>query len=112
MRECGATYHESTDASLRGFPLEAAVDVVARVDQEHDAASNSVEVAQQKLKEAKAQRGVIMLSFEIRKNGNGGEIKNRIATQQAAKQATKFSTFFAVANKKKKTRATFTVRRR
>lgn len=39
------TYHKSTDASLRRFPFEAAVDVVACVDQEHDAASNSVEVA-------------------------------------------------------------------
>lgn len=58
LRKCSSTYHESTDASLRGFPLEAAVDVVARVDQEHNAATNSVEVAQQKLKrkrEPKAQ---------------------------------------------------------
>lgn len=71
LRKCSSTYHESTDASLRGFPLEAAVDVVARVDQEHNAATNSVEVAQQKLKrkrEPKAQWGII-ISFEMRKNG-------------------------------------------
>lgn len=39
------TYHKSTDASLRRFPFEAAVNVVTCVDQEHDAASNPVEVA-------------------------------------------------------------------
>lgn len=43
------SYHKGADAPLRRFPLKAAVDVVARVDEEHDAASDSVEVAQQQL---------------------------------------------------------------
>lgn len=42
-----ASYHEGADAPLRRFPLEAAVDVVASVDEEHDAAPHSVEVTQQ-----------------------------------------------------------------
>lgn len=48
--KCTSTYHKSTDAPLRRVPFEAAVDVAARVDQEHDAAPNSVEVTQQQLK--------------------------------------------------------------
>lgn len=46
---CTFTYHKSTDAPLWRVPFEAAVDVAACVDQEHDAASNSVEVAQKQL---------------------------------------------------------------
>lgn len=55
-RRCSHTYHKSTDASLRRFPFEAAVDVAACVDQEHDAASDSVEVAQKHLKESNTQK--------------------------------------------------------
>lgn len=47
--ECTSTYHKSADAPLWRFPFEAAVDVAACADQEHDAAPNSVEVAQQQL---------------------------------------------------------------
>ncbi len=49
MFRCNSTYHKSTDAPLWRFPFEAAVNVAACVDQEHDAAPNSVEVAQQQL---------------------------------------------------------------
>lgn len=45
------TYHKGTDAPLRRVPFEAAVYVAARVDQDHDAASNSGEVAQKQLGE-------------------------------------------------------------
>lgn len=50
------TYHKSTDAPLWRVPFEAAVDVAACVDQEHDAAPNSVEVAQQQLKRKQGQK--------------------------------------------------------
>lgn len=41
-----STHHKSTDAPLRRVPFEAAVNVAACVDQEHDAASDPVEVVQ------------------------------------------------------------------
>lgn len=61
--ECMSTYHKSADASLWRFPFKAAVDVVACVDQEHDAAPNSVEVAQQQLETTKRQIIVICMTF-------------------------------------------------
>lgn len=42
-----SSYHKGADAPLRRLPFKAAVDVVACVDEEHDAASDSVEVTQQ-----------------------------------------------------------------
>lgn len=50
ISKCTSTYYKSTDAPLWRVPFKAAVDVAACVDQEHDAASNSVEVLQQHLK--------------------------------------------------------------
>lgn len=47
--EATSTHHKRADAPLRRFPFEAAVDVIAGVDEEHDAAPHSVEVAQQQL---------------------------------------------------------------
>lgn len=64
-RRCSHTYHKSTDASLRRFPFEAAVDVAACVDQEHDAASDSVEVAQKHLKESNTQKKERLKTNEV-----------------------------------------------
>lgn len=45
-----SSYHKGADAPLRRFPFEAAVDVVACVEEEHGAAPDPVEVTQQQLK--------------------------------------------------------------
>lgn len=43
---CEGPYEEGTDAPLRRLPLEAAVDVAASVNEEHEAAPHSVKVLQ------------------------------------------------------------------
>lgn len=56
LRFDASSYHKSADAPLRRFPLEAAVDVVAGVDEERDAASDSVEVTQQQLRKKQKKK--------------------------------------------------------
>lgn len=80
-----STYHKSTDAPLWRVPFEAAVDVAACVDQEHDAAPNSVEVAQQQLKRKQRQNTVI---FKTRSERCCSEENNRVLYPQNSSRFT------------------------
>ena len=59
------SYHKRTDASLRRFPFKTAVDVAACVDEEHDAAANSIEVSQQQLRDKQHENNSYKNSTQV-----------------------------------------------
>lgn len=61
------SYHEGDDAPLGRLPLEAAFDVGAVADQDHDASLHSVEVLLQQLHEAEIKIKASEPEFNLNK---------------------------------------------